>query len=403
MTDALSISLLATVCLALVAAVFTAMLRAGGVGGVGMRAGAGPGGFGGTAIVGGIVAGLLAGPGVLGQVSPQLYQQAFVGAVDETNASNELRARQRADIAAMTHAGVTGIAIEELAASHQRELIPLNDAIAAAKQSRRAMFDAIAACFAGASLFAACACAMPRRRSAKKAMAHALRNNLTKIALSSGVLVLLGVGLPALVTYAFVDIDVRPIIAFALVVGMLGFSGALSPGLRWIAFGSALLGWLIAGAVAPTAMFAALSAAALAGCAVGFVQSRRVRAIFLGISRWAALPALGALLAVRIDVAALPAAPAFWFFLIGALLWCSDGRWFAARTAVRVAGIRKNAWSRATGLVNAGPGTLTLVLALLFTNAGIAGEVLIASALASAAVVELFRGFRSFAGPILDD
>jgi len=399
MTDALTISILATLCLSLAAAIFTAMLR---VGGIGQRSGAGPGGCRGTAIVGGIVAGLLAGPGVLGQVSPEIHRRAFVGATEETGALSGLLVRQRADIAAMEHAGVTGVAINELFTQHEQERQPLERAIDAAKRDRRDLFDTIAACVAGVCLLTAGVCAIPRGRGARRVCARAVRTHPSRLVLASGALLVCGVGVPGLLTYAFFARPVPYLIGFALIIGMFGISGSLPARARWIAGGAALLGWLAAGAIAPTPVFASLSLALCAGLVIGLVRSVRLRRSLLAATRWAALPTLSAMLAVRVDVMALPAQGGFWFLLIGALVWCSDGRWFAARMAVQVAGVRENAWSRATVLVNTGAGTLTLVLALLLADAGIADEALIASALVGAAVVELFRGFRGFAGPILD-
>jgi len=132
---------LGTAALAIASVLITTMLRIGGIGREGVDRS--PGGWRGTAIVGGIVAGVLAGPGVLGQVAPSISQRVFAGGTEQREAYDDLLVRQRADIAALLAADVTGIAIEEQHAAHDIERTPFVEAIDAAEAERRSAYAGI--------------------------------------------------------------------------------------------------------------------------------------------------------------------------------------------------------------------------------------------------------------------
>lgn len=393
-----SILFFATLALLVVAIAFTALLRVGGIGAHAV----GPGGYRGTAIVGGIVAGLLAGPGVLGQVNPELHRRAFLGGATEMSALEELRSRQSADIRAMEEAGVTPVAIEELRVEHEAARREAIEIMREDERERRGAFDQIATGFAAVCAVSGLVCVLPSGRGARRRVASALRDRGAGTAWSSIVYLLIASGAPSGVVYAFVTRDVSAALSFGLIVGVTGVSGGLRADRRWVCALAVAIGWVGVVALAPTGIALTLTVAGVAAFVLGGFVPRGVKRHAVNVMRWVGLPGLAALLAVRVDVGTVHALGGFWFFLIGAVVWCSDGRWFAGWAALRRRVPRGEAWTRSSSLVDAGAGTATLIVAMVFSGAGVSNDAVLASAVASAAVVELFRGFREFAGPVLD-
>ena len=387
-----------TLAIVLTAVAFTAILR---VGGIGARS-VGPGGYRGTAIAGGIVAGVLLGPGVFGQLSPGWHREMFRGGGAELWELDDLVRRQRADLKAMELAGVTPIAIEELQLEHEAERASALDALKNAEAERRGRLNAIASGFACVCVFSACAGMAPRRRGARRAMFRAARKRPGTLVAAGALYTLVGIGIPTLVTYAFARRDPGYALALGVLFGCVGVSGSLLPDRRWASILIAGSCGSIGAMIAPSVVTFAIGGSGVLGLVIGARLSRQWKRRFVAAVRWSALPALAAMLTVQADIAALPSRPLFWYAMIASALWCSDGRWFASWVSQWWRARRDHGWASASRLVDAGSGTASLVFALAFFNAGVIGEVALASALAGAALVELFRGFRAFAGPLLD-
>ncbi|MHC5113264.1 MAG: hypothetical protein ACYTGP_02400 [Planctomycetota bacterium] len=60
----------------------------------------------GWAVLGGVLAGLLLGPGILGRVAPTAFEDAFIGGVEEREARDATIRRHESDLLAARHAGV---------------------------------------------------------------------------------------------------------------------------------------------------------------------------------------------------------------------------------------------------------------------------------------------------------
>jgi hypothetical protein len=122
-----------------------------------------------------------------------------------------------------------------------------------------------------------------------------------------------------------------------------------------------------------------------------------------------ALPIAVALTAVHVDLRALagPGAHApsrFWWAILIALLWSSDGRWIAWVLAMRIVNgaALPHAWLDAARRVNAGAGVAHAMLTLVLAAAGLAEGPAVAAGLTGAALVEITRGARRWVGRALD-
>lgn len=132
---------------------FSLLLRRGGF--VGGRPGA--------AIFAGLVAGVLAGPLVLGRAQPALHQDLAVGASEERSRVAELRRRHEAEVLAMLETGVSEVAIDERRAEQERELAPLLADRLAAREAHDLPQRMVATGLVGVAFFAGSAVARRRR------------------------------------------------------------------------------------------------------------------------------------------------------------------------------------------------------------------------------------------------
>lgn len=184
MTGALPADVLLGMTLAaLAAAVVAWILRGAGI----------AGGRPAAAVVGGLIAGVLLGPAVLGQSAPRLHERLYVGGIPERHALESLLARQAADRLALQAAPSGAADPDELRARHAAEQAPLVDALNAARAQHRSRLGTAAAALlaAGIGLAAWCGRRPAGLASAPLAAAIALGAEL-------GVMVLIGrfFGLP---------------------------------------------------------------------------------------------------------------------------------------------------------------------------------------------------------------
>lgn len=98
-----------------------------------------------AAVVGGLLAGVLLGPAVLGRIAPGMHERLFLGAVAERRALDSLVARQAADLVALQAAAPTEAGLDELRARHAAERAPLRAALAAATAQHRSRLSGAAA------------------------------------------------------------------------------------------------------------------------------------------------------------------------------------------------------------------------------------------------------------------
>lgn len=131
MTGALPADVLLGMTLAaLAAAVVAWILRGAGI----------AGGRPAAAVVGGLIAGVLLGPAVLGQSAPRLHERLYVGGIPERHALESLLARQAADRLALQAAPSGAADPDELRARHAAERAPLAAALESARARHRASF-----------------------------------------------------------------------------------------------------------------------------------------------------------------------------------------------------------------------------------------------------------------------
>jgi hypothetical protein len=116
----------------------------------------------GAAVAGGLVAGLLLGPTLLGRVAPDLYETVWVGGAAERRAMDDLVSRQGADMAVARFAELDETARAELAAAHERELAPKRAALEAARRDHRRPLRAFALALVGTTLLLGGGLAVPR-------------------------------------------------------------------------------------------------------------------------------------------------------------------------------------------------------------------------------------------------
>src|SRR4051812_16613534 len=128
---------------------------------LGLRAVRLPGGRPAAAVLGGILAGLVLGPGVLGQLAPDWYEQTFVGGATERRALEELAAERRALVAS----DVSAEAVREFDRDHNHERQRLDLARRKAMAAFRQPLDVAGVTMLSVAMFAG-GWVSPRRRRA---------------------------------------------------------------------------------------------------------------------------------------------------------------------------------------------------------------------------------------------
>lgn len=182
-----------------------------------------PGGRPAALLVGGCLAGILAGPDVLGRLKPDLYQHIFVGAQVERADIERLQSAHDAEIQALRSIDVSPAAIDERTAEQQAELAPQIASLHRARDrfSRPARIGEVA--LVAIAVFAGFAAARPRCRFTPAAPGAA----------AAGVLsIFFGGLLLALFSLWMLPID-RPR-ALAIGLGTAGGSVLAGLPLRWV-------------------------------------------------------------------------------------------------------------------------------------------------------------------------
>lgn len=354
------------------------------------RSGA-PGGVQGAAVCAGVFVGLLAGPGVAANAWPDWYARWVVGGAQEARDLADLRTQQREESAALRATGVTPVAIEELESRHGAELQPLEAALTRARDERRAWNDrgllAVGAMAVGLGVLCA-----------RRPFVIAGRRGVG----AGGATFALGVGLP----WAGMWLLGVPFAgALSLSVGAIG-AGVGLVGVALGASGVAMLASACAAAVVFGAAVVPAAAGGLAG-AVGRALTpssavRRVRRRALDFLWVLAMPALGALVAIRLDLRALDASSwGLWLILVFALIWCSDGRMGAAWIGLKLFGAERP-WSRSARMVNSGATVAHLVLAALGAAAGALPQTALTACVASAVLLALTVGARRMIAAMIE-
>ena len=370
-----------------------ALLGAGGASALLLRRAGAPGGPRGGAAIGGLVAGLLLGPGVLGAVAPRAYDTLFPARAEAA----ALRAEHRAARAALAETGAPPGAAAELLSRQSR---------ARAEQRARALerWGGLAGVLGGAYLLCAAPSAISRRRVRTEARAAARAGRELLVGLAT--LPLAGAAPGAIALWQ--GLGWRAGAAFGVAFGAPAVGGALRRGeAASAALGStlalAIVAWLVAGPTRAPAVFGAALAASLAIALLPPpARARAVRRPLRAAGELVALPAVFALGAATVDPHALARAGAFWILALAALLLASDGRWLAGVAARRALGAPDRAWTASARGVDAGAGALMLLIALVCFAAGLFDEAALGACVVGAVVIESTPRLRAVFAPALD-
>lgn len=362
-----------------------------------------PGGRSAAAVVAGISIGLLMGPGVLGRARPEWHASLFAGGASERAALAEMSKRHAEEMLALTASGVTADAIEEHRARQRSQSDPLRSWLEAATRRRRAALDWAAQgmlalyfiCIGGAMVPGA----MRRRQwqDWSRWIGRSIAAGFTAALVACAV--------PGAIGAWLIGLGPREAIGFGLIMGAPGFAAILRPrklaavlvGTMACASCAVLIGW--------TAGLTAVAAGVFLGLMIPLGMesapaARRMRRRLVMLGHAVALPAAAALLAVGVDLHGLASGtPAkFWWAVVIAVIWSSDGRWLAWSVILRRVIGERRLWSAGAECVNAGAGVMQLALTAVLCGSGLADGAVVAAGLLGAALVEVTRGARRWVG-----
>lgn len=363
-----------------------------------------PGGRAAAGIVAGIVVGLLAGPGVLAHVRPDLHVRLFAGAAAERAAHDDMQQRQDADAKALLKVGVTPAAVEELRGQHAEALRPLAEARDRAARAHREVLWWTASAALATYLALVGPSLVPRGSRAVERVARGLfttRGNCFPVGF---IAVALAAAVPAALALWLMGASASGAIAWGLLVGVPGVAACLRPPVYVAGAVGAITAAGLTMILAPGAPAALVGAGLFIGlmAGLGLPESRiaaRARRLARSAALALAMPLLTAVACVSVDLALLAGRfpLAFWTALVVALVFSSDGRWAAAWLAWR--GLRRGSPAPtrfATALTNAGAGPATLALLIPLAAAEAITQPMLAGGLLAAGVVEITRGARAW-------
>jgi len=376
-----------------------------------------PGGRASSAILGGMLAGVLLGPGVLGRVAPDVHGAAFRGAVREEAALADRLTEARGAVRALEASGVTEVAIDEYERGAMAELGPLREAADSARVARRGAWD-VALALAGAALLAL----LPLAGAARMAGDMSFGARRAAIAAGAGSFAAAG-AIAGGAVGAFTDVGWS--------LGALLFAGACATGwftapldrlahARARAVRESFVSGLLALAIASATLLWALPDRRAWFAAWGFIGAltvwaimnaaptgRRFRRVAHGVTLGLLAPTAVALAAMRLDPLPLAREPSFWVALVAAAVASSDGRWLGAFFGARVCdGAGRMLTTRsveiATAHTTAGVGLAQCALLALLAAGGPITEPLLAGGLLGALLVESSAGLFRVAGAWLE-
>lgn len=377
------------------------------------RSGA-PGGRHGSAAVGGLVAGVLLGPAVLGAVAPGLHDRVFVGAADERAELAALADGQAREAAALRATGVSEIALTELTGRHAEARAPLEVRLARAEERFASIENTALGAVVAAYLVAAGALVIPMRRAALRRLVGELTRSAPapKSVLAGPFAFVAAAIIPAAVGGWVLRLGPGPSLALGASLAAPAVAASLRPRDWWPALAGAGLAFVVAlflaaGTSAAMLMmgFGAIVMWLVPLAAGGGAPPRRVRRTARSAALGMLLPTLLALAGSRVDPATAVGAGAFWAAGVAAVLLAADGRWLAWVLAWRALGSesdRDRIWARGGRAVSAGTGFVTAALAAGFHAGGLLPGPALAGLLLGVLAIECTRGLRERLAPVLD-
>ncbi len=367
------------------------------------------------AVAGGILAGVLMGPGVLGRSAPDFYERVFVGAVHERETRQRLAREHAFELAVLKSSDVTPEAVDELRAAHGEAIDPLIRAEFAAIDRRAETVGAMGLGLAAGALVLPYFLRAAGSSRRPMSPSDRLRARLAG-AIGAGLVIAVCVAILA----AFVGVDHRAAAAF----GAACAAGWAAPGARARRTGpngrdprmdqasaTSLGVSLLTGAALLSSVW--LAVAAIPGVAGlrrpgGRRFGRFLRRKLHGLVYAVLAPSACAAAAMRLDPYVIVAAggKVLWIGLILALLASTDGRWCGMAVGwLATLGRRglATAMERATGQLASGVGIAQCALTLLLHTGGIIGDAMALALLASAVLTETMVGaYRFFTRQVED-
>ncbi|HVZ93451.1 MAG TPA: hypothetical protein VG797_02975 [Phycisphaerales bacterium] len=365
----------------------------------------------GAAIVGGVVAGLLLGPGIFGRVYPARYEALYVGGVAERNELDDLRARQAADLTALRAAGVTPVAVEEAVAGHKAERAPVEVKLSAARAgfSKRVGLIGAAAVMLGVCLSGVFGSIRQIRKTTRTnaGVVRAIKTGVAALALAAAPWVAIGLFSPG--SSSVVALST----VFSIPALIAADRGNNATARRAMLFPGAMMSAIAIAGFADVKLVAlVIILATVAGPFLPVSWVRRGRRAVMQLLLFVLVPFLACFAMLSIDVREVGHRAEFWALGIAALLLAADGRWFAVWAAGKMArmppaggaSVRGSwGWSRAARIaVGPGVGAVMIGGAILFHAGGKLSDAAVVAAVIGAVAAETTRGLRESVARMMD-
>ncbi|MEO1128617.1 MAG: hypothetical protein AAFX05_02790 [Planctomycetota bacterium] len=366
-----------------------------------LRVAGAPGGRHGAAVLGGVVAGILFGPGVLGNVAPDPHERIFIGAMESREELRQAERQSRIDIEALRAIDASPAAIDEAILDQNASLEPLR---AAADEDlldhRRALAIGLTVVICTSLLLSA-----PLLRRGVPRRDDEAPMPLSTAAPAGALATVAAMLLPMAIAVALMRLDRPAAIGFAACCAIPGLGIALGAS-TWricavaILLIAAVLGWLLWDG---PALLVVIGATMIAAVVIGpWMPSWRRFAS--GVNAAFVMPLLCAWSMARCDPQLLADSRVFWIGAIVGILLASDGRWVAIALARRffAPSATQRIWTRSAAAVNAGAGFASLITSLLLHWEGLIGTDVLAAVLVGVLTIETTRSVRPRLARMLD-
>lgn len=364
-----------------------------------------------AAVAGGVLWGVLAGPGVFGRSWPEVHHRVFVGGENQRETLQRLRREQAIELAVLQSSGATPEAVDEQRLLHSADSEPAEAALRDALADRRRVFDFTGLAFAASTIGLGIALRLSRpMRCPASDGRTALLAGLSAVLIPAAVGALaasVGTGAGGLASLSFGACVGVGWVVPSVRTRLVGAAGR-APTSDTACLTAASVGWLAVGALGKSilAFIGGLCAAVAgrpAGRKWGRGVTRAIRALLYGLFA----PGACAFAASRVDPYAVGVVGSFWIAAGIAIVISSDGRWtmiYAAWRLQRPEEPRRLAAQRASAYVLSGAGLSQCTAAFTLHAAGLIREIDLAALLLAAVTLESAAGlYRILARNSSDD
>jgi len=354
-----------------------------------------------AAILGGILAGVLLGPMVLGRAAPEAARLLYTGAPIEHRTLAEQQAEHDRQIAALRASGVTPDAIDELSSRHEAVIRPLRQTLERAVAAHDARLNLVVAAVAGLLLLGAAPLALPASTTHWRRLLMSLTHSGVRALFAGFAAFIAAAGPPAIVASLF-GAGLTSAVAVGTIFAAPAVAATLPGASLLICTGGLLAAFTAIGVVAWSLELGIVMTGVALGLMLALgadgIPRRLLRSVCTLQVVGVMLPALAALIVVRINPAELLTTRNAWVAIIVAVLWSADGRWFAGWLACRGVGpdrcTEPGPWARSARMVDAGASVIQLVAVQLAFAAAVVGPEMLLAAAVGAVAIELTRPLR---------